>query len=126
MYAGKQAFGRVSAPRGRDRTRVFPRMLRVFTRPAAPVGSVDGGRDGGVPSGEGATLARALAPILLATIFWADTTAPPAVDVAALYVAPALLFIRTGRFWEPLLVAVVATALTFAADAPRRPAAGFE
>ena len=32
--------------------------------------------------------------------------------VPALYVIPPLLFIRTGRFWEPLAVALAATVLT--------------
>jgi PAS domain S-box-containing protein len=49
------------------------------------------------------------APLLLVLIFWLDTQVPAGVAVAALYVAPALLFIRAGRFWEPLLVALAAT-----------------
>ena len=56
--------------------------------------------------------ARVLAPILLALVFWLDRSSPAGVAVPALYVAPALLFIRSGRFWEPLLVALAATALT--------------
>ena len=58
--------------------------------------------------------ARTLAPILLAAVFWLDTLAPEGVAVPALYVAPALLFLRTGRCWEPLLVALAATAATVA------------
>src|SRR5262245_23817495 len=56
--------------------------------------------------------ARTLAPVLLALIFWIDTLSPIGVAVHALYVVPALVFIRSGRFWEPLLVAFVASALT--------------
>jgi PAS domain S-box-containing protein len=59
--------------------------------------------------------ARTLAPILLLIVFWLDTLAPMGVAVPALYVAPALLFLRTGRFWEPLLVAAGATFATLAA-----------
>ena len=58
-----------------------------------------------------ATWARAFAPILLVLIFWLDTRVPAGVAVAALYVTPPLLFIRAGRFWEPLVVALAATAL---------------
>jgi len=63
-------------------------------------------------SGLTAHWARVLAPILLAFVFWLDRLAPAGVAVPALYVAPALLFLRSGRFWEPLLVALAATALT--------------
>ena len=56
--------------------------------------------------------ARALAPVLLAVVFWLDTLAPAGVAVPALYVAPPLLFIRGGRFWEPLVVSLASTALT--------------
>ena len=55
-----------------------------------------------------ARIARALAPVLVALVFWLHTVAPAGVAVSALYVAPILLFIRTGRFWEPVLVAVAA------------------
>ena len=68
----------------------------------------EGAEDG--PSRE-ATWARAFAPILLVVIFWLDTRVPAGVAVAALYVAPPLLFIRAGRFWEPLVVASAATVL---------------
>jgi PAS domain S-box-containing protein len=44
-------------------------------------------------------------------ILWIDTLVPAGVAVPALYVAPPLLFIRAGRFWEPLLVALAATIL---------------
>ena len=102
MFAARRVFAPISARRALAGAGVFPPGVRVFPH------------------------ARALAPILLAVIFWADTTAPAAVDVPALYVAPALLFLRTGRFWEPLLVAVSATALTVAADALRPSTAAFE
>ena len=58
--------------------------------------------------------ARTLAPILVALVFWLDTLTPTGVAVPMLYVAPTLLFIRTGRFWEPLAVALASTALTVA------------
>jgi two-component system CheB/CheR fusion protein len=101
--------------------RVFPRLAGWAHDSAATAFGAFG-----PAAARGPAVARVLAPILLATIFWADRTAPPAVDVAALYVAPALLFIRTGRFWEPVIVAVVATALTFVADAPPLSAAGVD
>lgn len=59
--------------------------------------------------------ARTLAPLMLLIVLWLDMLAPMGVAVPALYVAPALLFLRTGRFWEPLLVAAGATAATVAA-----------
>ena len=61
-----------------------------------------------------ARLARTLAPILVAFVFWVHTVVPAGVAVPALYVVSILLFIRTGRFWEPLLVAVAASAATMA------------
>jgi two-component system CheB/CheR fusion protein len=67
-----------------------------------------------VPLRRDAWWARILAPVLLVLVFWLDTLAPAGVAVPALYVAPELLFIRTGRFWEPLLVAVAASAATVA------------
>ena len=59
-----------------------------------------------------ARLARTLAPVLVALVFWGHLSVPAGVAVPALYVLPILLFIRTGRFWEPLLVAVAASAAT--------------
>src|SRR5687768_16540280 len=61
-----------------------------------------------------ARLARTLAPILVALVVWAHTWVPAGVAVPALFVLPILLFIRTGRFWEPLLVAMAASAATIA------------
>ena len=58
--------------------------------------------------------ARVLAPILLALVFLLDTAVPLGVAIPALYVVPPLLFIRAGRYWEPLAVALGATVLTIA------------
>jgi len=69
-----------------------------------------------------ARLARTLAPIIVAAVFWLHTSVPAGVAVPALYVVPILLFIRTGRFWEPLLVAVAASGATIAG--PYLPHAG--
>jgi two-component system CheB/CheR fusion protein len=75
-------------------------------------------RPGEAPEGQLATqdawIARTLAPILLALVFWLDTRTPLGIADPALYVVPPLLFIRTGRYWEPLAVALAATALTAA------------
>ncbi|HVL66942.1 MAG TPA: ATP-binding protein [Vicinamibacterales bacterium] len=46
-----------------------------------------------------------------AGVFWADTATPLGVAVPVLYVVPVLLFMRAGRFWEPILAAAVATLL---------------
>ena len=54
---------------------------------------------------------RAGALALTALIFWADAVTPPGVAVPVLYVAPILLFMRGGEYWEPLLVAAAATLL---------------
>jgi PAS domain S-box-containing protein len=61
-----------------------------------------------------ARVARALAPLLVALVFWAHMFVPAGVAAPALYVVPILLFIRTGRYWEPLLVALAASAATIA------------
>ena len=61
-----------------------------------------------------ATWLRSAAAILLALTFWIDTMTPNGIAIPALYVAPTLLFIWGGRYWEPLAVAAVATALTAA------------
>jgi signal transduction histidine kinase len=58
-----------------------------------------------------AWLARIGAPILLALVFWLDTLPTLSTAVPALYAVPPLLFIRAGRYWEPLAVAAAATAL---------------
>ena len=53
--------------------------------------------------------------ILIAVTFWIDTALTPnGIATPSLYVAPTLLFIWGGRFWEPLVVAAVATVLTAA------------
>jgi len=54
---------------------------------------------------------RAGALALTAVIFWADAVTPVGVAVPALYVAPILLFMMGGEYWEPLLVAAGATLL---------------
>ena len=59
-------------------------------------------------------LARTLAPLLVVVVFWAHMFVPAGVAIPALYVVPILLFIRSGRFWEPLLVALAASAATIA------------
>ena len=59
--------------------------------------------------------ARLLAPLLVALVFWLHMSVPAGVAVPAFYVVPILLFIRTGRVWEPLLVAAAASAATIAA-----------
>jgi PAS domain S-box-containing protein len=45
----------------------------------------------------------------MAGVFWADVMMPPGVAVPALYVAPVLLFMLGGEYWEPLVVALGAT-----------------
>src|SRR5687768_2066581 len=107
-----------------ERAWKFPRVPRGFSRLVRSPRASDAARHQAVEAWGGARLARAFAPILLATIFWVDTAAPAAIDVPALYVAPALLFIRTGRFWEPLLVAIVATGLTVVPGTPSLGSAG--
>lgn len=45
----------------------------------------------------------------MAGVFWADVMMPPGVAVPVLYVAPVLLFMLGGEYWEPLVVALGAT-----------------
>jgi PAS domain S-box-containing protein len=52
--------------------------------------------------------------VLLGAVFWADVLTPLGIAVPALYVAPVLLFMLGGKYWEPLLVAAAATALIIA------------
>jgi PAS domain S-box-containing protein len=61
-----------------------------------------------------ARIARTVAPLLVGIVFWVHMLSPAGVAVPALYVAPILLFIRTGRFWEPLVVALAASVATVA------------
>ena len=68
---------------------------------------------------------RALAWVLLGLIFWLDTLTPLEVGDSALYVAPILLFIRAGWWWEPLVVAVGATILTIAVIFTSHPGDGW-
>jgi PAS domain S-box-containing protein len=58
--------------------------------------------------------ARLLAPFLVGLVFWLHMWVPAGVAMPAFYVVPILLFIRTGRVWEPLLVAAAASAATVA------------
>lgn len=57
---------------------------------------------------------RPAALILLALIFWLDAVTPKGIAVPSLYVAPVLLFVLGGRYWEPLLVAALASVLIVA------------
>ncbi|MEO6213237.1 MAG: ATP-binding protein [Vicinamibacterales bacterium] len=69
--------------------------------------------DGGPPT-RSPVIARTLAWVLLGVIFWIDSVTPPGVGDPVLYVAPVLLFLPAGFWWEPLVVAVGASALTLA------------
>jgi PAS domain S-box-containing protein len=80
--------------------------------PMAPLEIRRSGTSGAEPASQNAWWARTLAPILLALVFWLDTRTPLGVADPALYVIPPLLFIRTGKHWEPLAVALAATILT--------------
>jgi signal transduction histidine kinase len=51
---------------------------------------------------------------LIVGIFWIDVSAPQGVVVPMFYVLPTLLFMWGGRWWEPSIVAAVATGLTVA------------
>ena len=61
--------------------------------------------------------------VLMAIIFWADAITPMGVAVPVLYVAPVLLFMLGGFYWEPLVVAVGST-LLIVAGASITPAGG--
>jgi PAS domain S-box-containing protein len=52
--------------------------------------------------------------VVMGLIFWADAMTPMGVAVPVLYVAPVLLFMLGGRYWEPLVVAAGATVLIMA------------
>ena len=66
----------------------------------------------GPPAPRSPIVPRVFAWVLLGLIFWLDTLTPLGISDTALYVAPVLLFIRSGFWWEPLVVAIGATALT--------------
>jgi len=66
------------------------------------------------PEHRSPVLARTLAWVLLALVFWIDSVTPLGVGDPVLYVAPILLFLTVGSWWEPLLVAVGASVLTLA------------
>jgi PAS domain S-box-containing protein len=67
---------------------------------------------------------RAAATGVTALVFWLDVIAPDGIAVSALYVAPALLFIAAGEYWEPLLVAAGATLLIALGGYLSHPGAG--
>jgi PAS domain S-box-containing protein len=67
------------------------------------------------PSQRSAISVRAAAAFVTMAVFWLDAVTPAGVAVPVLYVAPVLLFLAAGRFWEPLLAALGATALIIAA-----------
>ena len=52
-----------------------------------------------------------MAAILLALVFWADTLTPVGYAEPVLYIVPILLFMAAGAFWEPLVVAAIASIL---------------
>jgi PAS domain S-box-containing protein len=54
------------------------------------------------------------AGMLLAVIFVIDTLTPRGIAVPMFYVVPTVLFVGSGRFAEPLIVAAIATVLTAA------------
>lgn len=57
---------------------------------------------------------RPAALILVALIFWLDAVTPMGMAVPSLYVAPVLLFVLGGRYWEPLLAAALSSLLIVA------------
>jgi PAS domain S-box-containing protein len=57
---------------------------------------------------------RIAAAVLTPVVFWADAMSPPGVAVPVFYVAPVLLFVVAGKYWEPLLAALGATVLIIA------------
>jgi len=79
------------------------------------------GRASGPPPHRSPVWVRAAAAVLVAVIFWIDVVTPIGISVPVLYVAPILLFVAAGSYWEPLLVAAAATVLTFAGIAVSPP-----
>src|SRR5262249_12785329 len=57
---------------------------------------------------------RVAAVLLLLVVLWFDSLTPAGIAVPALYVAPVLMFLWTGRYWESLLAAAIATTFTVA------------
>jgi PAS domain S-box-containing protein len=57
---------------------------------------------------------RGAAAVLMAVVFWVDTLTPIGFAEPVLYVAPVLLFMAAGAFWEPLAVAGLVTLLMIA------------
>jgi len=82
----------------------------VWRGPSVTV-AVRRARTSGPPPTRSAVWARGLAAVLMAVIFWLDASTPLGVAVPVLYVAPAMLFIGVGHFWEPLLAAAGASVL---------------
>lgn len=66
------------------------------------------------PLGRSAAPARAMAWVVLGVVFWLDTLTPLGFGDSVLYVVAVLLFLPAGHWWEPLLVAAAASALTIA------------
>jgi PAS domain S-box-containing protein len=54
---------------------------------------------------------RSAAAILLGAVFWADSLTPLGFAEPVLYVAPVLLFMAAGFYWEPMVVAGIVTVL---------------
>ena len=52
--------------------------------------------------------------VLMGGVFWADAITPIGIAVPVLYVAPVLLFMMAGWWWEPLVVALGSTGLIVA------------
>jgi PAS domain S-box-containing protein len=74
------------------------------------------GFDAGPPpaSHRNAIFVRIAAAVLTPVVFWADAMSPPGVAVPVFYVAPVLLFVVAGKYWEPLVAALGATVLIIA------------
>jgi PAS domain S-box-containing protein len=72
------------------------------------------GKEHGPPSQRSAIFVRAAAAVLTVAVFWLDALTPPGIAVPVLYVAPILLFLAAGWYWEPLLAALGATLLMVA------------
>jgi PAS domain S-box-containing protein len=69
---------------------------------------------------------RLVAAVLLLLVLWIDARRAPGLAVPALYAAPVLIFLLTGRFWESIVVATIATVLTIAVAFLSRTEAGRE
>lgn len=65
----------------------------------------------GPPPARHPGLVRAAAAVAMGLILWLDIITPSGIAVPTLHVAPVLLFIAAGRYWEPLIVAAAASVL---------------